>query len=123
MNFSIAVKRDGFDSSYRAFAQVWCSYWGGNEEIPVAWISGLVEVQNREGCFTDDCHYTEMKLDVRWLELANATPPLTLKSMTLDEIKTYITLRKSDTIEVIADDKLRLGDEGRLQSLQREEEG
>ena len=47
-----------------------------------------------------------MELDTRWLELANATPPLTLKSVTLDEIKTYITLSKSDAIEVIADDEL-----------------
>ena len=52
------------------------------------------------------CHYTEMELDTRWLELANATPPLTLKSVTLDEIKTYITLSKSEAIEVIADDEL-----------------
>ena len=104
VNFSIAVNWDESDSCYRAFAQVWGT-GEDNEEVPVAWISGLVEVQSREGCLSD-CHYIEMELDVRWLELANATPPLTLKSVTLDEIKTYITLSTSEAIEVIADDEL-----------------
>ena len=104
VNFSIAINWDKSDSSYRAFAQVWGT-GEDNEEVPVAWISGLVEVQSREGCVSD-CHYIEMELDTRWLELANAKPPLTLKSVTLDEMKTFITLSKSDAVEVIADDEL-----------------
>ena len=104
VNFSIAVNWDESDSSYRTFAQVWGT-GENNKEVPVAWISGLVEVQSREGCLSD-CQYIEMELDTRWLELANAKHPLTLKSVTLDEIKTYITLSKSDAVEVIADDQL-----------------
>ena len=104
VNFSIAIDWDESDSSYRAFAQVWGT-GEDNEEVPVAWISGLVEVQSREGCVSD-CHYIEMELDTRWLELANAKPPLTLKSVTLDEMNTFITLSKSDAVEVIADDEL-----------------
>ena len=104
VNFSIAIDWDKSDSSYGAFAQVWGT-GEDNEEVPVAWISGIVEVQSREGCVSD-CHYIEMELDTRWLELANAKPPLTLKSVTLDEMNTFITLSKSDAVGVIADDEL-----------------
>ena len=104
IDFNIDVNWDGLDLSYRAFAQV----WGTGEktkEVPVAWISGLVDVQRRKHCLYD-CHYVHMQLDSRWLELANATPPLTLKSVTLEELKAFITISKSDTLEVTADDKL-----------------
>ena len=104
IRFNIGVNWDGSDSPYRAFAQVWATREDYGE-VPVAWISGLVEVQSRDACLTR-CQYIEMELDIYWLELANAKHPLTLKSVTLDETKTYITLSKSDAVEVIAEDEL-----------------
>ena len=104
VRFTVNVNWDGSESPYRAYAQVWGT-GEGNGEVPVAWIGGLVEVQSRECCLSD-CHYIEMELDTRWLELANAKHLLTLKSVTLDEVKTFITLSKSDAVEVIADDQL-----------------
>ena len=104
IDFNIDVNWDGSVLSYRAFAQVWGT--GENkEEVPVAWISGLVDVQKREFCLFN-CHYIHMQLDSRWLELANAKQPLHLKSISLEELKAFITLSKSDTLEVTADDKL-----------------
>ena len=104
IDFNIDVHWDGLDLSYRAFAQVWGT--GENkEEVPVAWISSLVDVQRRIDCLYN-CHYIHMQLDSRWLKLANAKLPLTLKSVTLEELKAFITLSKSDTLEVTADDKL-----------------
>ena len=104
IDFNIDVHWDGSDLSYRAFAQVWGT--GENkEEVPVAWISGLVDVQRRRDCL-HNCHYIRMQLDARWLELANAKHPLTLKSVTLEELKAFITLSKVDILEVTADDPL-----------------
>ena len=63
VNFSITLNWGNSDSSYRAFAQVWDT-GKDNEELPVVWISDLVEVksvQSREGCLSD-CHYIEMDL-------------------------------------------------------------
>ena len=105
VDFNIDVNWDGSDLTYRAFAQVW-GRGPNRQEIPVAWISGLVEVQKRKFCLFN-CHYIHMQLDSRWLELANAKPPLTLKSVTLEELKAFITLTKSDTLEVTADSKLK----------------
>ena len=105
VDFNIDVHWDGSDLSYRTFAQVWGT--GENkEEVPVAWISGLVDVQRRTDCLYN-CHYIHMQLDSRWLELANAKHPLTLRSVTLEELKAFITLSKSDVLEVTADDKLK----------------
>ena len=105
VNFNIDVNWDGSELAYRAFAQVW-GRGPNRQEIPVAWISGLVEVQKRKFCLYN-CHYIHMQLDSRWLEMANAKPPLTLKSITLEELKAFITLSKSDTLEVTADKSLR----------------
>ena len=104
IDFNIDVKWDGSELSYRAFAQVW-GHGENNEEVGVVWISGLVDVKKKEFCLFN-CHYIHMQLDSRWLELANAKQPLTLKSVTLEELKAFITLSKSDTLEVIADDRL-----------------
>ena len=103
IDFDIDVHWDGLDLSYRAFAQVWGTR--ENQEVPVAWISGLVDVQRRIDCLYN-CHYIHMQLDSRWLELANAKHPLTLKSVTLEELKAFITLSKSDMLEVTADNLL-----------------
>ena len=103
--FTIDVDWDGPDVSYRAFAQVWGT--GENkEEVPVAWISGLVDVQKKKYCFCN-CHYIQMQLDTHWLEYVNAEPPLVLKSFTLEDLHGYITISKMDEIKVIAaDDRL-----------------
>ena len=104
IDFNIPVKWLGEDLSYRAFAQVWGT--GRNkEEVPVAWISGLVDVQRKKCCLFN-CHYIHMQLDSRWLELFNATPPLSLRSFTLEELKAFITVSKSDVLRVAGDDKL-----------------
>ena len=105
VDFNIDVNWDGSDLTYRAFAQVW-GHGPNKQEVPVAWISGLVEVQKRRFCLYN-CHYVHMQLDTHWLELVNAKPPLTLKSVTLEELKAFITLTKSDTLEVNADAKLK----------------
>ena len=103
IDFNIDVHWDESELSYRAFAQVWGTRKG--QEVPVAWISGLVDVQKRKYCFYN-CHYIHMQLDSRWLELASAHHPLSLKSVTLEELKAYVTLSKSDALKVIADSKL-----------------
>ena len=104
IDFTIDVDWDGPDVSYRAFAQVWGT-GKNNEEVPVAWISGLVDVQKKELC-VGHCHYIKMQLDSRWLEFANAKPPLTLKRVSLEELKGYITLSTADSIKVASDDHL-----------------
>ena len=104
IDFNIDVKWDESDITYRAFAQVW-GHGANREEVPVAWISGLVEVQKRKFCLFS-CHYVHMQLDSRWLELADAEQPLKLKSVTLEELTAFITLTTADTLEVVADDKL-----------------
>ena len=104
IDFKIPVKWFGEDLSFRAFAQVWGT--GKNkEEVPVAWISGLVDVQRKKWCLFN-CHYIHMQLDSHWLELVNATPPLTLKSLTLEELKAFIIVSKSDVLKVTVDDTL-----------------
>ena len=103
IDFNIDVHWDESELSYRAFAQVWGTRKG--QEVPVAWISGLVDVQKRKYCFYN-CHYIHMQLDSRWLELASAHHPLSLKSVTLEELKAYVTLSKSDALKVTADSKL-----------------
>ena len=104
IDLNIDVNWDGSDGSYRAFAEVYAT-GENNRIVPVAWISGLVDVQRRTGCLFD-CHYVQMHLDSRWLELANATPPLILTKVTLEDLKAFITLSKMDALDVIADDKL-----------------
>ena len=106
IDFDIDVNWDESDLSYRAFAQVW-STGENKEDVIIAWISGLVDVQKREDCLSD-CYYIHMELDSRWLELANVRQPLvlTLKSVTLEELRAYITLTRSDALVVTADDKL-----------------
>ena len=104
IDFTIDVDWDGPDVSYRAFAQVWGT--GENkEEVPVAWISGLVDVQKKKYCLFN-CHYIQMQLDSRWLELVNAKPPLVLKSVSLEEIKSFITLSTANSLRVASDDSL-----------------
>jgi len=102
--FTIHVNWVGPDVSYRAFAQVWGT--GENkEEVPVAWISGLVDVQKKKYCLFN-CHYIQMQLDSRWLELVNAKPPLVLKSISLEELKSFITLSTANSLRVASDDSL-----------------
>ncbi|XP_065904311.1 conditioned medium factor-like isoform X2 [Dysidea avara] len=102
IDFTIDVSWYGPDASYRAFAQVWGT-GENNEEVPVAWISGLVDVQRKKRCLFN-CHYVKMQLDSCWLELVNAKPPLVLKSISLEDLKGYITVSKMDEIKVITED-------------------
>jgi len=80
--------------------------WGKGEngdEVLVAWISGLVDVQKKEFCM-EKCHYIQLQLDSKWLEFANAN--LVLMSVSLKELKGYITLTTADSIKVISDNML-----------------
>ena len=104
IDFTIDVDWDGPDVSYRAFAQVWGT-GENNEEVPVAWISGLVDVKKKKRCLFN-CHHFQMQLDSRWLELVNAKPPLVLKSVSLEELKSFITLSTANTLKVASDDSL-----------------
>jgi len=104
IDFVIDVHWDGPDVSYRAFAQVWGKGENG-DEVPVAWISGLVDVKKKKICLFK-CHHIQMQLDSKWLELANAKPPLVLKSVSLEELNAFITLSTASSLKVASDDSL-----------------
>ena len=68
MNFSIAVKWDGLIHLTELLLK--CGVVTGEEMRKFQWWSSRSAEQRR----LLYCHYTEMELDTRWLELASAIP-------------------------------------------------
>jgi len=66
-------------STFRAYSEVW-GVNDLNEEVPVCWIGGLTNI--------DANSELELELDLNWLAMANAKLPLTLRSVTVQNIDT-----------------------------------
>ena len=75
--------------TYRGYAEVYGTGNGG-VSVPVAWVGGLMQVKQA----SSSSYMLQFELDSRWLVLANATFPLTLRNLTFEEIDGFIAVVK-----------------------------
>ena len=107
INIDVGVEWDTkSDDKYRGFAQVWGTSTSGNESmVPVAWVSGLIDVQKGQ----DSKFFLRFELNSNWLHLAKAKVPLELRNLTVDETKTFISVVMPTNIPVNQyDDRLKM---------------
>ena len=75
--------------TYRGYAEVYGTGEGG-VSVPVAWVGGLVQVKQT----SSSSYMLQFELDSRWLILANATFPLSLRNLTFEEVDGFIEVVK-----------------------------
>ena len=75
--------------TYRGYAEVYGTGNGG-VSVPVAWVGGLMQVKQA----SSSSYILQFELDSKWLILANATFPLTLRNLTFEEIDGFIEVVK-----------------------------
>ncbi len=83
LKFDLDVKytESNVSEELLAYAEVWGTRVGsmsGSEFVPVAWISGAVDVAD-----ASSSPHVSLQLDLRWLALANATSPFELRNVRL----------------------------------------
>eukprot|EP01116_Phalansterium_solitarium_P011644 TRINITY_DN27396_c0_g1_i1.p1 TRINITY_DN27396_c0_g1~~TRINITY_DN27396_c0_g1_i1.p1 ORF type:complete len:678 (-),score=219.27 TRINITY_DN27396_c0_g1_i1:561-2594(-) len=88
-------------NTYRAYAEVW-GVDSANNAVAVAWIGGIVNTVASNGQ-----DVVQLALDLQWLARANASAPLTLRNVVLQDLKTYMPVAQADSIPVTA--RLSLG--------------
>jgi len=85
-------------STLRAYSEVYGIDKVSGNTIPVCWVSSLVDVQSNNGN-----SFVSLQLDLDWLALANAQPPLTLKNVIIQESNTFVPVALADEISVTMD--------------------
>jgi hypothetical protein len=77
---------------YRGYAEVWGTPSNGSSTtlVPVAWVSGLVEVA--KDSTTTAGYYMRFELNTKWLDMAGAKPPLQLRNLTFEETDSFIPM-------------------------------
>jgi hypothetical protein len=74
---------------YRAYAQVWGSARG--KDVPVAWVSAMV---------TPEQGLATLELDSRWIALAGAQAPYSLRQVRFEDPDTFVTVAQADRVAV-----------------------
>ena len=92
------------DNVFRGFAEVWGTGVGG-DIVPVAWVSGLLPIKDKEGYNATTNYFLQFDLDETWLDKAQAKPPLYLKNVTFDERANFITLAFAKSMKVVTTDR------------------
>jgi len=100
MNININVDPSAtIDTSFRAYAEVYGVDKISGNVIPVCWISSIVDTQ------TDSTGmYVTLQLDLNWLSLAHAQPPIMLQNVIIQESNTFIPVATMNKIAVNIDD-------------------
>jgi hypothetical protein len=83
-----------FESHYRAYAQVWGKNDSG-QDVPIAWVSGMVPVQQNRGGAS-----MQLALDARWLDLASASAPFSLRDVRIEEANHFVSLASAKQLNV-----------------------
>ena len=103
INLDIGVQWDPSASSvYRGYAEVWgVSAENGQTEVPVAWVSGMVQVSKDSSANQSSPYNVRFELDSLWLDVAKAKPPLQLHNLTFEESDGFVTLVYPTTLPVV----------------------
>ena len=102
ITLDIGVKWDPSASPvYRGYAEVW-GVLAENEktEVPVAWVSGMVQVSKDSLANESSPYAVRFELDSRWLDVAKAKPPLQLRNLTFEESDGFVSLVYPATLPV-----------------------
>jgi len=78
-----------------AYAQVWGKNSSGENDVPIAWISGISEAVK-----ADSLSHFSLLLHLDWISLANATLPLSLRMVEIREKEVLATLDKMEKIDL-----------------------
>lgn len=70
---------------YRVIGEVWGTSRDGKRAVPVAWIGGMSELDNGR---------LPLSLDARWIALAKAVGPFTLRNLRIEDPNHFIPLAK-----------------------------
>ena len=106
INLDISVNWDpSANSVYRGYAEVWgVSAEDSKTEVPVAWVSGMVQVSKGSSVNESSPYKVRFELDSRWLDVANAKPPLQLRNLTFEESEGFVTIVYPTTLPVTTTD-------------------
>lgn len=83
------------DDTHLVYAQVWGSSEDGKKEIPVAWISGMSD--RKPG---NDFSTLSLSLDLKWISLAKAHAPFSLKKVRVQDRSIQNELDSLDFIPI-----------------------
>ena len=97
------------DEKYKTYAEVWGTAPSG-EAVPVAWIGGIVYVENQS---------LDLGLDSRWIALSGARAPFELRNIRIQDVDTQVPLAQVDAIAL---DAPVLPDAARLSVVEIDEE-
>lgn len=101
INIGVTNVLDNIDTSFRAYAEVYGTASDGSS-VAVCWISSIVDVTTD----SNGNSFVTLNLDLNWLSLANAQPPLSLQNVYIQESNYFIPVSSSSqTISVTMDSK------------------
>lgn len=98
VNIGVKINQQKFNSEeslFRAYTEIWAKN-EANEDIPVCWISGIVNVEQSK----EKGSFVTLELDLRWLSRVNAKEPITLKNVYIQDAYTHIPLSQFDQISL-----------------------
>eukprot|EP01137_Pigoraptor_chileana_P005799 Opistho-2@49367 len=90
---TIGVDQDR-STKLRPYTQVWGKSASDESDIPICWLSHVQTVQTDA---TTGADYVEFDIDLRWLTLANATGPLSLRQLYVQEMSYHVPLVQSES--------------------------
>ena len=84
--------------------KVWSQVWGrgsSGKMVPVAWVSGIKEVTEREGMLV----LGSLELNQRWIEKAGAKNSLQLRNLRVQDLDWSVPIEEITSLPVIMQDK------------------
>jgi len=83
------------DTLFRPYAQVWGTHVVTGAPVPVCWLSSMQAITKASGA-----NVLRLELDTKWLQMAHAKGPLTLKNVVVQESNYYIPLSQMNVMNV-----------------------
>ena len=90
LRISVPMSSNKAAQHYRAYAQLWGSNDGG-KDVPVAWLGGMVTPTNGA---------VELEFDSRWIALAGARAPYSLRAVRFEDPDNFITLAQAAELAI-----------------------
>jgi len=88
--------------SFRGYTEVW-GVDDNNNAVAICWLSSIVDAEH-----IGDNPYITLEMNMKWLSLAHAHEPLTLKNVLLQDADTFIPMSQTDEIPVKISSLVRL---------------
>jgi hypothetical protein len=100
LDILLSVQSNDHSKLYRAYGELWAVNTQG-KEIPVCWLSSLVNTQTASGK-----QVVVLELNTNWLKRAGAKAPLTLKNVMIQDSEVHVPLSSVNQIPIVVSNKL-----------------